>query len=438
MSIKYLFIFFYVLFLCLPSEAQVTTNIDVALGEFRNYLNDYGPEEKNIFTFILYSYKSIVKGLDPNLQIPGFCLICPFFQSFYITASFISTNIALLFQEWVLKILAVGSLFFILFKTFQLFLKYGDLKPAKFIGEMFNGLGKIIIATVLIIFLKDFFNLLINPLLNLIYSLALKLHSQNLIYLDGNTYFILNTVGKDCNIASCNINDSNLFLNTTLCTNIIKIICWMHGTLITGLTIGMTLIYYAFSHSSNVDATTLITGVTLFCSYGIILLTFSFRFFEAILKLSVVFALMPFFLIAWPFKFTKETFTIKAFMIFLNGSIVISVLTIVIFWVVELLSYAFGGLEKQKELIGYLIEGKIQEALNMLNSDGLVFLNTCAIAYLATKLTSAIPDLVLYLTDTSHAPAFNIGANGKQSPVNAMLRTPEVMKGAQNLFNQKK
>jgi len=169
--------------------------------------------------------------------------------------------------------------------------------------------------------------------------------------------------------------------------------------------VGITLLCYCALTSKIQDVVTgIFLGGGIAIAYLYIMFLYPFRFFDSVLRLGFIMALLPFFVVAWVFKVTRN-YVKAAWMMFLNASVSLAFLILMMTWVLDLLSYGLGGLQGQHDIVQYLVAGDAEGAFQYLMGNPMHFLITFTIMYIASQLLNLNDTLVGYLTDTKGIPA---------------------------------
>lgn len=129
------------------------------------------------------------------------------------------------------------------------------------------------------------------------------------------------------------------------------------------------------------DLTMMMSGLIVWIFSWLICLAFAFYLIDAVVRLGIVGALMPFLIAAWPYKITRG-YTSKGWAMFMNSFFTFVFLGMVVSINIELSSQALTGGEGGMEKIEALMN---QDSINELNEvmsigfTGLLFLILCCI-----------------------------------------------------------
>ena len=367
--------------------ANIALSVDIALGTLQDFV-----EKGGLFPAFLSTYRSVVEGSG----LPGFCIVCPLFRTFYQVLADVSTAIAGSLEIKLLKLLGIGTLFYLVIKFLIAFINFKKMKAA----QLFSDIGKVLVRVIIAAILLNNIGALMDYALTPFLTLVLGFIKDQAIATNGDVFMFQDAL-LQCRNISCGVADGK-YLPETVCKQIMESICFINAGTALGVAIGLTLLCYCVLTQNIADIIPgLIIGGGISLAYFYIMFMYPFRFFDAILRLGFVITLLPFFVVAWVFKATRN-YARAAWLMFLNAALSLGFLILIMSWILELLRFGLNG--HQTEVIKFLVAKDAEGAFKYLLHSPQDLIATFVVMYVASQLLNLTETLVGYLTDTQAVP----------------------------------
>jgi len=249
-----------------------------------------------------------------------------------------------------LKLMGVGILFLILFKVGKMLVQLQEVDVMQFLNDLFKPLGRAIIATALLgmsvaVGHQTIFYLITNPVL----SASIRIGEK-----------VLDTTLGDVQILKTEQSEIDSKLQDNIKQNIkweeldtkaekenaqqggdtpleesirFALLQWMKSvssSFIVGIALGGSFTAVGFDSFFSAGGLSMtLAGIIIWLGFWIIYLMFPFKIIDAFVRLSIVLALMPLWIILWVFPATQQ-YTKKAWEMFLSSCLLFAVLSIMI------------------------------------------------------------------------------------------------------------
>ena len=346
------------------------------------------------------------------------CWTCPLVQGLYKALGDIANSALTVFKVQSLRLLGIGALFYILFRILSFFV---GLQPISFwdaFSDFLRFFGRVLFAVVMLLFIKDIFIYLLNPLLEMSLAVAKKIQESR-----GFTVAVENIVSdsaksaipgygaESCDSLMCDNVATQAILGQKICTQIIQIICTFNTTLVVGMAMACALIRAGatkFDNGSYVENIYhILTGGFMGAGFVLLMIRLPALYLDAIFRLAFVSILSPIYIILWVFPKTVP-YAKKAWDIFLHTCVFFICLSGFVILVAKLLSYVLGsGNANQEEVIALLLNGNYDEAISRLGLFGSSLLSTVAFCFVGTRIMDMAAPLTSQLV--GYVPEMGIG-----------------------------
>lgn len=333
-----------------------------------------------------------------------FCLGCPYVQQIYKTVSDLATTATDVLKKVSFKLLTVGFLFVLALRILKYFTAFQELDFWDVFSDLAKIMFRVILAFVCLVYVKDIFTYIINPVLNLAIGIAGKIQHNDLNLTLIPTLQTASGETKACAITTCGVRAGQL-LGDALCTNITKLICSFNISLLLGLVISLVLTAVSFADTDQVSQffKDFIAGGALVMGYISMYMQLPVLFLDMIFRLGFVFLLSPIYVVLWAFPATVG-YTKKAWNIIVQSCFLLVCLSAFIILIEKLFTYTFKGTENLDVIINYLQEKNYDAAAKALGLFDVPLIMTIAICLaahkilalavpLSVKLSEKVPDL---------------------------------------------
>ncbi len=390
------FIFLGLILMSKFAFANIALSADIMLGALQDFVENGG-----LFHAFLSTYRGAVEGSG----LPGFCIICPLFKTFYQVLANVSTAIAGSLEVQLLRLLAIGTLFYLVIKFLIAFINFKKIKAAQLFSDIGKVLARVIIAAILLSNIRVLLDYALTPFLTLVLGFV----KDQAMAINGDVFMFQDALLK-CPGISCEIANGK-YLSETVCHQIMESICFINAATALGVAIGLTLLCYCVLTQNMADIIPgLIIGGGISVAYFYIMFMYPFRFFDAILRLGFVIALLPFFVVAWVFKTTRN-YVRAAWLMFLNAALSLGFLILIMSWILELLRFGLNG--HQTEVVKLLAAKDAAGAFEYLLHSPQDLIATFVVMYVASQLLNLTETLIGYLTDTQAVPPMGYRQDGQ-------------------------
>ena len=321
--------------------------------------------------------------------------------------------------------LGVGTLFFIAFKVGAMVVKLQEVDLMQFMGEMFKVLGRVIVASILLIWAPFLVDELITPFVAYSSEFAFTAVSTGESALNQKLYKSVkkrlpyddvanSEVNKVTGLISDWVDDAKksdqtdqkakyydvdeskcVFINPILINSMVALVARITANLVIGLAVGLVLI--VFSGLSSLvfpDLQNVLSGGIIFMSFAVLIVTVPFQIINLAIQLVFVLTLLPFWIVLWVFPVTAQ-YTKKAWDMFITTCLSIMIFGILAALVLQLLNYMLPNSTDifTSMIPGYdLLAGKKSSAFS---SNTLL---TLALGFLCRELLKSAPELASRIT----------------------------------------
>lgn len=350
------------------------------------------------------------------------CWFCPVFEAILMSINNLTKYMTEGLSTSFITLLAIGLLFFIVFKVGKFLVSFQEFDLAKLIPELTGPLGRGIIAFVLLSAAHSgaLFNHLVNPVLSIGMDLSTRILQSTM---DATTMRIVeakqdpqaivaaastgisapgsgsSTAASGLDPNTCpfrmkNANIAELEKSALTATEINSILCWM-GTVSASFGVGMatgaTLMQTSFTagRMGFPDFSMLLVGFVIWASFFALFLAFPFKLFDAIIGLGFVLAMMPFWIILWVFPATSD-YTKKAWDKFIGSIILFLCLSVVISFVIVAMNSA---IPNREEVFDLLLNGRSPLVAAKLGFGGKSLFITMALGWLSFSMLGSAQSL---------------------------------------------
>lgn len=339
----------------------------------------------------------------------GGCWVCPLFSDLFDTANWVATNIYETLRLPVLMLFSVGLALWLAFKVMQYVTTFYGANFAKFITEISGVLFKGIIVGVLLNsgsgILSDY---ILSPLIG-----AATGYSEEVLSVTDNHYsslsesddkiLILDETLCENNKRMPPANADKMVFGEEIHNNLSCLIRTISAKLLRGMSVGTTMLVVLFSTEHFWEALyvfqypdVLFVSVVIILAHVLLLIVFPFRLIEVFIRFAVVGALLPIFILTWPFPSTRGIAE-SGKNIFITS--LFSLIGLVIFITIgmEMIMYSMPD-----EMFNILTTGEDVSNVDILKNYRNIFdlgkllmipLGVFASAYIAAKMLNMVPGM---------------------------------------------
>lgn len=303
------------------------------------------------------------------------CIFCPLFLILYNTAEAMATVSFDTLAGGFKTLLLIGFALYIAYMTLKQVSSFTKQDAPKYITEALTMAFKVFLAWLILTNGAELYRLGLEPLL----SGGIEFGQSFLTHQNAGTV----------DVASCNNTGATTATGYFYSHNLYnKIDCFIRKVtqeIAVSQSMGSSFMCVARNSGEHWygmwDLTMFFTGFIIWAFAWMISLAFAFYLIDAIIRLGIIGALIPFLVAAWPFKITQG-YTGKGWGIFMNAFFTFVFMGLVISVNIELSAQAATGGEGGVEKIIELMNGdNVDELLKVMNIglSGLIFLILCCV-----------------------------------------------------------
>ena len=294
------------------------------------------------------------------------CMFCPLFKILYTAGASVSVAsfdaLAAPFQT----LLVIGLALYIGFLTLKQVGAFTKQDGSKYISELLIIGFKVFIAFLLLGNGSQIYKLGLEPLI----SAGLEV---------GASFLSAPSAENSVDITSCGqgtvSGTDKAFYSDALQE---KLDCYLRKVgeeTMVGDVVGSTLVCFATSSSGAMPIIrTLVSGLFIRLFALLIYVAFAFYLIDAVVRLGIVGAILPFLIASWPFKVTSG-YTKKGWDIYLNAVFIFIFMGLIVNVTIELLSSSVtGGNGDSSEILGYMADDNIVKLIDLFEMGGASFL----------------------------------------------------------------
>ena len=358
----------------------------------------------------------------------GGCWVCPLFSDLFDTANWVATNIYETLRLPVLMLFSVGLALWLAFKVMQYVTTFYGANFAKFITEISGVLFKGIIVGVLLNsgsgILSDY---ILSPLVG-----AATGYSEEVLSITDDFYSSLSEANDNVlgsNEALCERNKrpvpdnaDKMVFGEEIHNDLSCLIRKISAKLLNGMSIGTAMLITLFSTEHFWEVLyvfqypdVLFVSMIIILAHVFLLIVFPFRLIEVFIRFAVVGALLPIFIITWPFPSTRGIAE-SGKNIFITSLFTLIGLVVFITIGVEMILYSMPGDmviifstgedKKNVEILKYYRE--LFDLGKMLMIPLSVFFS----AYMAAKMLNMVPEMSKKIFGSKLAKTAGSGVEG--------------------------
>lgn len=310
------------------------------------------------------------------------CIFCPLFLILFNTAQSMSKVSYDALADGFANVMLITFALYLAFVSLKQVSSFTKQDGPKFISETLTQAFKVLLAYLILKNVEQLYDYVLSPVLS--------------AGIDFGTAFLFRAKGGgaggssfDMCIAATALRDGMTVVEGHFDNALFaKIDCFVRSVqeeIAVAQSIGSSLMCVSVNDNATLgflpDLTMLLSGLITWLFSWLICLAFAFYLIDAVVRLGIVGALMPFLVAAWPFKPTQG-YTTKGWSMFMNSFFTFVFLGIVVSVNIELCGQAItggeGGIEKVIQLMN---EDKIKELNELISigAMGLLFLILCCI-----------------------------------------------------------
>lgn len=334
--------------------------------------------EKVVMDDEMNSVAGTMEGCIPmpvKLEQMKTCIFCPLFLILYNTAEAMATVSFDTLAGGFKTLLLIGFALYIAYMTLKQVSSFTKQDAPKYITEALTMAFKVFLAWLILTNGAELYRLGLEPLL----SGGIEFGQSFLTHQNAGTV----------DVASCNNTGATTATGYFYSHNLYnKIDCFIRKVtqeIAVSQSMGSSFMCVARNSGAHWygmwDLTMFFTGLIIWVFAWMISLAFAFYLIDAIIRLGIIGALIPFLVAAWPFKITQG-YTSKGWGMFMNAFFTFVFMGLVISVNIELSAQAATGGEGGVEKIIELMNGdNVDELLKVMNIglSGLIFLILCCV-----------------------------------------------------------
>ncbi len=286
---------------------------DTELQSLGNTVANFNAKAGNYYKTSVYE-KTLAQWRET-----GGCWVCPLFSDLFDTSNWLATNIYEKLRMPVLSLFSVGLALWLAFKVMQYVTTFYGANFAKFITEIAAILFKGIIVGVL---LNSGSGILSDYIISPLVSAATEYSEQVMSVTDefystssDKTGFVLNVDGSTLCSNNKRTNpypNEDLVFGEEIHNDFSCLIRTVGAKLLTGMSVGTAMLATIFSQDSFWEKLfvfrypdVLFVALMIVMAHALLIIVFPFKLIEVFIRFAIVGALLPIFIIAWPFPSTR-------------------------------------------------------------------------------------------------------------------------------------
>lgn len=362
-------------------------------GDVRVYTDQYGNEIyfKVLADNTIETVLGATRGCTPlpaKLAEAKSCLFCPLFKKIFNAAQVMTTNSFYATSNALSIVLVIGFGIWLAFKIMVLVSSFTKQDGPKFVSEALTQAFKVLVAYLLLKNASFVYTQLLGPLLK-----AGMEFGMAMLFEKGSSYL------NACNETEALQNLNGGLLPTYLYTQLECYIQAIQAEISVPQAIGSSLMCVSLHAAKqdldfiltieNVipDFSMLIEGLIIWLFAWLLSLAFAFYLLDAVVRLGIIGALMPFLIASWPIKMTSG-YTKKGWAMFMNTLFTFVFLGLVISVNVQLIMHSMsGGAGGRAAIENALNSDRVTELKEILDIGFAGFLILIACCIFGFKLT---------------------------------------------------
>ena len=358
-------------------------------------------------------FEGIMGFLGFNSDLDGWCWFCPIVRTLLEGANRIAKGIYSATKDGLLMILGVGTLFYIAFKVGAMVVKLQEVDLMQFMGEMFKILGRVIIASVLLMNAPFVVGEIMTPFVAYSSEFAINVINQGESAVSNKLFKSVNKMVDYKNDANGEVSKLNSqinywkstepgkekpgddFISPIMVNGMVSIVAKITANLVVGLAVGLVLILFSgLSSLVFPDLQSILSGGVIFMSFAVLFVTVPFQIVNLAIQMVFVLTLLPFWVVLWVFPVTAQ-YTKKAWDMFVTTCLSIMIFGILAALVLQLLGYM---LPNADDILGSMIPGYDLIAGKKASAFSSSTLLTLALGFLCRELLKSAPELASRIT----------------------------------------
>lgn len=329
------------------------------------------------------------------------CFFCPIYSVIFDALNNLATNIAEGTADLFLMIAGIGLLFLIAWKVGRLVTQLQEVDIMQFLEDLFKPLGRAIIAVCLLMFPISIFYYLVSPMVQL------SLTAANVIYTEAGakemTIVKLAREAEGINLTvNCTspqkLNAQNegkreMAFSPSVKESLICNLQQVSASLVVPMVLGSILFIASwFTGIFGVIPNFVVMGIAsiLIFFYFFMLVSYSTKLLDALMRLAFVAALMPIWIVLWIFPGTAQ-YTKKAWDQLLTACFMFLALNVMLAFILLMLD----SVQFPDRFIDYLVQGKVMKAIVELTVSAFV---ACLLPLICMPLLGAAEQLAGSIT----------------------------------------
>lgn len=378
---------------------------------------DYSKCQTILYTYsddgVAKTLKGNTRGCIPlpmKLNESRSCIFCPLFKTIFSAAQKMATLSYAALAVAIANVLLVGLALWIAFSIMVKVSSFTKMDTPKFITELLTQIFKVMVAYLLLMNASFVYSTVIGPLLK-----AGMEFGMSLLFEKGSEYL------NACESISTDRFSGGL-LPSYLYSQLECFIQAVQAELAIPQSIGSSLMCVArHAASEDLGAVTKITnvrmpdfsmmfqGLIIWVFAWLVSLAFAFYLIDAVVRLGIIGALMPFLIASWPFKVTSK-YTAQGWSMFMNTFFTFVFMGLVVSVNVQLMGHALGGAGGYDTIMAAINGSQISLLTDLLDIGFAGFLILIASCIFGFKLTSQATEL-----------AGSMAGGGGSSPIGANI-----------------
>lgn len=268
------------------------------------------------------------------------CLFCPLFKTIFNASQKVATNAFRTMGKDIAKLMLIGFALYVAFSVIKLVSAFTKQDGPKFITGLLLQAFKVLFAYALLVNSGEIYKWIIGPMIA-----AGMEFGMSLLFEAGNAYL------KSCETSKIAV-EAGILPSYVY----VKLECFIRAVqaeIAVPQTVGSTLMCVARNAGAGSldviiakvnlwDFSMMFQGLIIFCFAWLISLAFAFYLMDAVVRLGIVGALMPFLIACWPFGPTKS-YTKKGWDMFMNSFFTFVMVGLVVSINVQLMGQALTG-----------------------------------------------------------------------------------------------
>ena len=231
-------------------------------------------------------FEGIMGFLGFNSDLDGWCWFCPIVRTLLEGANRIAKGIYSATKDGLLMILGVGTLFYIAFKVGAMVVKLQEVDLMQFMGEMFKILGRVIIASALLMNAPFVVGEIMTPFVAYSSEFAINVINQGESAVSNKLFKSVNKMVDYKNDANGEVSKLNSqinywkstepgkekpgddFISPIMVNGMVSIVAKITANLVVGLAVGLVLILFSgLSSLVFPDLQSILSGGVIFMSF---------------------------------------------------------------------------------------------------------------------------------------------------------------------------